>query len=452
MFERQHTSLFTKKAIAGLLDSAGMSMAGQTTSGPSSLPGGVQPTFNLDMWDMGAGEANIIPNIPDNVSPTFTRATTATTVLSNGLIASVATGVARSYYDPTSLTYLGYLAEGARTNLCLQSEDLATTWSVVDTTITVNATTAPDGAATADLCTEGTAGSANVSQAITATADVTHTFSMWLKRGNTDWVRLSIQENTASANRCDAWFNLATGAAGSVANAGTGTSAASSIKAYPDGWYRCVVSGNAGNAATSIYAFSGSASADAITTRVNNATRYEWGAQFENNVAFASSYIPTTTAAVARNADVLTYPTTGWLNAAAGTFLVQAQVSSLQVGLSLAQVSDGTVNERINILLGATGVGSVFTVDGGVTQTNFSTANTTSANTSFSLAAAYAVNDFAVALDGGTVATDTSGTLPTVTTLGVGNNNGASQPFGPILRVQFYPVRLPNASLQVLTA
>jgi hypothetical protein len=36
--------------------------------------------------------------------------------------------------------------------------------------------------------------------------------------------------------------------------------------------------------------------------------------------AFATSYIPTTTTAVTRNADVVTVPTTGW-NTAAGTFI-----------------------------------------------------------------------------------------------------------------------------------
>jgi hypothetical protein len=42
--------------------------------------------------------------------------------------------------------------------------------------------------------------------------------------------------------------------------------------------------------------------------------------------AFASSYIPTTTAAVTRNADVVTVPTTGW-NAAAGTIAMASVLS-----------------------------------------------------------------------------------------------------------------------------
>ena len=67
---------------------------------------------------------------------------------------------------------------------------------------------------------------------------------------------------------------------------------------------------------------------------------------------------------------------------------------------------------------------------------------------------AYKTLDFAVCLDGGTVVTYTlGGTIPTVTTLRVGDSDGGTlQPYRPISRVAYWNSRLPNATLQALTA
>jgi hypothetical protein len=103
-------------------------------------------SFYAPLNDLGAGAVNL--NLSrGSGSPTFTRATTATTILSNGLIGSVASGTARSCYSPAGV-YLGYLAEEARTNLLVQSAVNATTWTDNSTTtMTLAALTSPDGVA-----------------------------------------------------------------------------------------------------------------------------------------------------------------------------------------------------------------------------------------------------------------------------------------------------------------
>lgn len=279
-------------------------------------------------------------------SATFARATTATTIGPTGLVVAVGTGVARSYYDPTSLAYLGYLAEGARTNLCLQSEDFATTWTKTDTTITANTIASPDGNITADLATEGVAGTAAILQDINATANVNYTVSRWFKRGNTDWVELVIGNG---ANVAIAWFNLATGAKGAAfVTGGTAAGVSSSMTAYPNGWYKCVFTASVGSAATAIRITTTSASADGSQVRVNNATRYEWGCQFEDNVSFPSSYIPTTTIAVTRNADVLTYPVAGNIIDAAGTGYAEFTARANDTGNSRLIGFDVLANTVLN--------------------------------------------------------------------------------------------------------
>lgn len=59
-------------------------------------------------------------------TPTFTRASTATFIGSNGLIQSAAVNVARFDHDPTSLVCKGLLIEESRTNLVFPSATLTT--------------------------------------------------------------------------------------------------------------------------------------------------------------------------------------------------------------------------------------------------------------------------------------------------------------------------------------
>jgi len=81
-----------------------------------SLYPSIRPTLNLDF----AKTKSLDPRI------TFTRASTATYVGSNGLIQIAASGVARFDHNPTTGESLGLLVEPARTNLLLNSATLST--------------------------------------------------------------------------------------------------------------------------------------------------------------------------------------------------------------------------------------------------------------------------------------------------------------------------------------
>ena len=65
----------------------------------------------------------------------------------------------------------------------------------------------------------------------------------------------------------------------------------------------------------------------------------------------------------------------------------------------------------------------------------------------FFFLAAFAVLIASVA-DGGTVQTDSSGTVPTTTTLRIGADSGGNQSFGFVTEVRTSPRRLPNILLQ----
>ncbi len=159
-------------------------------------------------------------------------------------------------------------------NLLNYSQDFDTgNWQRTAISLTANALAAPDGTLTADLLT-ATGSNAHLLRTAPLGA-VAYTFSVYAKRGNSDWFAMS-------NNGHFAYFNLATGSVGTV---GDGSA---SIQTVGDGWYRCIW-------VPSDYSWNGAwrvrcavANGDINTT---NQTAYVWGAQLERGTA-ATAYEP----------------------------------------------------------------------------------------------------------------------------------------------------------------
>ncbi len=170
--------------------------------------------------------------------------------------------------------------------------------------------------------------------------------------------------------------------------------------------------------------------------------------------AFATSVIPTTTTALTRNADVASMTGTNfssWYNASEGTVFGEYQTVSAGTTQFLAAIT--SVSETDRITLGQTTTTYVGTVvDTGSTQASI-TQGTTSLNVA-KISLAYAVNNFAFSANGAAPNTDTSGTVPSgVTEMKLGRRGTSTSPLnGWISRIAYYPTRLPNATLQALTA
>jgi len=167
-------------------------------------------------------------------------------------------------------TLHGYVAEGTRTNLALQSEAFGTVgiWATSTMTVTDNSVVAPSGATTAETLT-ATNANATILQAITYSATASTT-SFYLKRktgtGNVD-ITTDGGTNWTTQTITNSWARYTV----------TTPSATLSIG------IRLVTSG------------------DEV---------YVWGAKLEAG-AFASSYIPTVASAVTRGNDILSYPVRG---------------------------------------------------------------------------------------------------------------------------------------------
>jgi hypothetical protein len=215
---------------------------------------------------------------------TVSRNTTATRVNSSGLIASVASGILRLDY-PVTGGCPAALIEPSAQNLVLQSEtfDVSGTWTLVtggtgvNPVVTPNAAISPDGTQSADNIVlnvgSGTL-STDVSiirQNITVSA-VAYTYSIWLK------------SNTGTNQFVSLRFN----------------SAPSQEVTITNDWQRFTFTGTPASGSRDF----------GLDLRGNNTSGQKtcnilaWGAQVETG-SVATTYIPTTTAAVSRAADVI---------------------------------------------------------------------------------------------------------------------------------------------------
>jgi hypothetical protein len=385
---------------------------------------------------------------------TFTRASTAMFFNSSGVLTSASNDVARFDYNPATLAPLGLLIEESRTNLLLRSEDFSdASWVKIRATVTVNATTAPTGTAVADKLVEDTSTNTHESyQSVAIVANTLHTVTFYLKAAERTRAKIWLL-NGAISSGANASVNLGAGTITAPNLFGTGSSASSSITNVGNGWYRCSIACIVDAASTTARAYIVLENAAGNDNYTGDGTSglFVWGAQLEAG-AFPTSYIPTTTTALTRAADVASVNTLSpWFNAVEGTIFVEA--SNAQLGTSLFSTDDGTASNRIVTYFNVANSPAFRVVSGGVDQANFS-AGTITQNATFKLSTAYATNDFAASLNGAAAVTDTSGTVPSgQTTARIGSNvSSANFINGYLRRITYYPRRLANAELQAITA
>ena len=390
-------------------------------------------------------------------NPAFTRGSTGTFVGSNGLIQTAAVNAARFDHDPVTLACKGLLIEESRTNLTVRSDDFgASEWNASsqrNLTVTANDTTSPSGATDADRLTVGATTTVyQVIQNLPASGNLTsgtaYTVSCFFKPNQV--TRVSIWAGNAVTLPADAMFDL-TGSGSVVANA-FGTA---SIQQYPNGWYRCIITGTAG--ATSSTTLRISPVSGTSRTYAGNSVDsfWAWGAQLEAG-SFPTSYIPTTTGSVVRSADVCSITGanfTSFYNSTSGTLLSEASIANL-IGNNrgIVQVDNGT-NESILRHLYSFGDGGFRSLirAGGDTPTVLSTILGT-ASTIQKRIIAYEGTSFASVTNGGAVATATR-TMPTgLNAMRIGNlTDGSFYLSGHVAAIRFYKKRLPNAKLVTLT-
>ena len=392
-------------------------------------------------------------------TPVFTRASTATFVGSNGLIQSAAIDIPR--FDHTSAGVCrGLLIEESRTNLFQYSEifnEAASSnyWdSATANAVTSNQTTSPDGAATADLLTTSTTSfDCFVRRAINWVGSTQYSYSIFLKRGpsNHRYVGLYIGAGITGLVQYP-YFDFDNPTTVQIPS-GTmvGTINSTRVDAYPNGWYRVSVTFT--TAATPVTIFGGVYVSTSNGTLPSIPTAgldcYIWGIQAETG-AFATSYIPTTTAPLTRSADVCSITGQPFLkmwNASEGSMLATAQLATA------AATENPFLLDFYSAVPHEWGL-RLFSNNFQVIQRDGSVKDITITSLSsqpFTYAAARNSSNSAGSVYG-LVASGTAPSLNNFTGVEIGRRAGGSLYFnGHLAAIRYYRKRLPNAQLVTLT-
>ena len=166
--------------------------------------------------------------------------------------------------------------------------------------------------------------------------------------------------------------------------------------------------------------------------------------------AFPTSYIPTTTAAATRSADsAVVTPISSFYNQSEGTLFGEAQY--LNSDASLISVDDGTGDNRMVAFIRQSSTTRLPALVRSSASDQSAFSNQAYADGFSRVILAYKANDLATTVNGLTVQTDTSATIPAVTTMRFGSNMNPAFMNGHIRKIAYYPKRLSNTLLQQLT-
>jgi hypothetical protein len=400
-------------------------------------------------------------------TPSFSRASTGTYFTSSGVLTSSAINGPRfdHVYNGTNWVSKGLLVEEQRTNSSQYTEDLTNAWwTKYSSSISSNSATAPDGNQTADKLVENSVNDQHsiFNSGFSTTAGTAYTISFFAKSAGRNFIQfmpaVSLSGAAARAN-----FDLQSGVLGTV----SGTNTTAEIVNVGNGWYRCVtkISSASGNGTAYLqFAMASSASATAGQAYLGDGSSgvLIWGIQLEIG-SFPTSYIPTTTAAVTRSADVCSFTGTNfsqWFNQSEGTFSIDFDLgipSSANYGFPIFAISDVSTNLH-RMFFDCTPTDNAFRWyirhDPSGQSTQLKPGPYAGNYTTQKAAMVYKLDDIAISLNGSSPLTSTTQTVPTgLNQLEFVSNDafGSGRFNGHISRLRYYPTRLTNAKLQELS-
>lgn len=362
---------------------------------------------------------------------TFSRASTASRVNSAGLIETVSSNVPRLDYLNSSCPRL--LLEPQRTNIATYSEQFNNAaWlngqNVGAATITANNIISPDGYVDADRIAfpaVGAGGQYNVVfQPFTASATA-YTASVYLRGQNGgEVVWISFTKDGVNYNRTQCTLTTA--------------------------WQRFTLTATltAGSDNFQI----GVDTRDSSQSARSAQTIYAWGAQIES-ASYASSYIPTTTAAVTRLADACSKTgISSLIGQTEGVFFLDFVAS--------AQVADTGGAFSVLFTAGESGTNfQIYTAGTNLrfykepTTIDFSSSLNLVAGQRYKVAYAYKAGQYAFYANGVQLGTSTNASVPAVSSLYLNYFAGATtyQAKNEYSQMLFFKTRLTNAQLAELT-
>lgn len=390
---------------------------------------------------------------------TFARASVATYVDSSGVIQTVTGNTPRLDHSTSSpFSRLGLLMEEARTNSLLYSSDFTQSsyWAKQNSTGAYATVSAPDGATSAFKLDESTPNAAHRLVRSGNAMNGIYAVSVFVKAAERRYAGLTM---TGTGSRtANIFVDLNTGTLLSEVFTNV-TKISSGVISYPNGWYRIYMSFNTNGASTLAFAVpidnDGTLGATSGDTYVGTAGSgiYIWGAQLELG-SNPTSYIPTGASTVTRNAEYASVSVGSWLGTNQGTIFAQARWPfSTSSATNYDEVPFGLNNATFNNdIQYRRSAGNFLFKD--TTGPNSATLSYTASLPVSKMAAAYASTGTAATIGGGSVVTGTGVVPVSPTYFWVGGTNDGSGQYpmnGHIQKLKYYPLKIPNAQLQLMT-
>lgn len=407
----------------------------------------VKPSLNIDF----AATRSMGPRAK------FLRTSIGTYVDKDGLVKTATHHEPRFDHDPDTLESLGLLLEDSRTNLIAYSVINTANWNNSASQLLNNTseTTAPDGTNTACkyIPNNGSIGWVsvyNTANPVSLTSGTKYAYSVWAKPTHSDYTGFRINGDIRDGGGIDISANFVLSGDGSV----SGTYDSAYITKYPNGWYRCVATGTSDATTTEEPGFQ--------TTTNGDGTKgfYVWGYQVEIN-AEASSYIPTSGAAVTRQPDygfITGLEFSRWFNQSEGTLDVAYKIGSRLSNMRVCQISNSGGDSVIDLVAGSGGgAGGYWFINNsnGVQFSSTGVTNSNITNRKFRSVLAYKTDDCAAQQNNITAGPTTDSTCELTKDMSrllmYQVSNGGDHINGHLKFIRYYPKRITNAQVTLLS-
>jgi hypothetical protein len=356
------------------------------------------------------------------------------------------------------------LVEPQRTNLLTYSSSFDNAaWTKSNASVTANTTTSPDGTQNADSLIENGANDHHLIYQGDNPVAGSYSASVFIKKNTRQYAFLQIATDTV-VNRYTIVVDLNNGTMTASSTSGAPSGTSYKIDSIGNGWYRLSVTAtHTAGLLYSIFGLSNSAnptfSAEAVPLYSGDGTSsaYFWGAQIESG-SYSTSFIPTTSASVTRNADVISKTgISSLIGQTEGTFFTEFYYNGIidnSNARKIISLNDGSSTNLIDAFIGVTGN----TITTRVRANNSSLGQINSAVLTqgfYKIAYAYKNSDFVLYVNGVQAGSVSSGTISftsAVSIAQIGDGEASNDQLGSLIKAAaLWKTRLTNTQLAQLT-
>ena len=381
---------------------------------------------------------------------TFARTGEATRVNQGGNIETVATNVPRIDHFGGGCPSL--LLEDASTNQLTRSSDFDN-WSKVNITVASDSLISPSGELDADTLTRNSTSASYLSKSFakTSSSELDMTMSVFVKQNVGDYFAMRAQGFYPA--RADIIFQFSTKTFTTSVSGSNFSLDSTKYEDYGNGWYRLSAKFNTDSFTTMACFFSPRSSSGQVdsTDSASDSSVYLWGAQCEYDDL--SSFIPTTTAAVTRNAETCSGSgNSNVFNDTEGVLYFEAaRLNSEDNSSIIFSVSDGSNSNAVSMYYYSAGIGvDIFNSLG--TKTILHSISLNQQAQFNKLAIKYKSGDMALYFNGNEVATNTDAiNLTGLNELKASYGNGQFPFYGKVKDLRYYDSALTDQQLAELT-